>query len=162
MQDDEEEEEEEAKEGATPKSDTEGDNSAPRQRHRVTTKGSNIPAHSETFEDLHDRFQLPSQLMSNLSNNGYLYPTAIQSYGIPILLEVTRLALIASEFLPWLLLVSRSGCHLSNRYGKNRFVSPTHFRVPSSTSGERRFRCRTWCQSGHSCAYAGVSPSDPQ
>lgn len=99
MQDDEEEEEEEAKEGATPKSDTEGDNSAPRQRHRVTTKGSNIPAHSETFEDLHDRFQLPSQLMSNLSNNGYLYPTAIQSYGIPILLEVTRLALIASEFL---------------------------------------------------------------
>lgn len=83
--------EDEEEEGAIPKNDTEGDNSVPRQRHRVTTKGSNIPANSETFEDLHDRFQFSSQLMSNLSNNGYSYPTAIQSHGIPILLEVSCL-----------------------------------------------------------------------
>ena len=85
---------EEPDEEDDPKSDTEGDNSIPRQRHRVTTKGSNIPEYAETFEDLRDRYQLSSLLLSNLSNNGYSHPTGIQSYGIPILLEVLVLARI--------------------------------------------------------------------
>ncbi|KAE9409340.1 P-loop containing nucleoside triphosphate hydrolase protein [Gymnopus androsaceus JB14] len=86
---------EEPDEEDDPKSDTEGDNSIPRQRHRVTTKGSNIPEYAETFEDLRDRYQLSSLLLSNLSNNGYSHPTGIQSYGIPILLESRDLAAIS-------------------------------------------------------------------
>lgn len=57
-------------------------------KHRVTTKGSNVPGHVETFAALQDRYQIPSHLLANLSKSGYTQPTAIQSYGIPILLEV--------------------------------------------------------------------------
>lgn len=59
-------------------------------KHRVITKGSNVPECLDTFPALKDRYQIPSQLMTNLSQNGYVQPTAIQSYGIPILLEVGR------------------------------------------------------------------------
>ena len=60
----------------------------PRQRHRVTAKGSNVPEHADSFEQMHDRYRLPSHILSNLSKNGWERPTGIQSYGIPILLEV--------------------------------------------------------------------------
>ncbi|KAJ4485535.1 P-loop containing nucleoside triphosphate hydrolase protein [Lentinula aciculospora] len=73
----------------------EQNNAIPRQRHRVTTKGSNVPEFAETFEALRDRYQLSSQLLSNLSENGYSYPTGIQSYGAPILLEGRDLAAIS-------------------------------------------------------------------
>ena len=63
---------------------------APTQKHRVMAKGSNVPACVETFAALKDRYQIPSHLLVNLSNSGYSQPTAIQSYGIPILLEVGR------------------------------------------------------------------------
>ncbi|KAF5369793.1 hypothetical protein D9758_001379 [Tetrapyrgos nigripes] len=59
------------------------------QRHRVTTKGNNVPDHADTFEEMRERFQLSSHLMTNLSKYGYHYPTGIQSYGIPILLSVS-------------------------------------------------------------------------
>jgi ATP-dependent RNA helicase DDX52/ROK1 len=58
------------------------------QRHRVATKGSNIPACIHSFEELRERFHLSSLLLTNLPNCGYKRPTAVQSYGIPILLEV--------------------------------------------------------------------------
>jgi ATP-dependent RNA helicase DDX52/ROK1 len=57
-------------------------------RHRVVTKGSKPPAHADSFEELRKRYQLSSLLLANLRENGYEYPTGIQSYGIPILLEV--------------------------------------------------------------------------
>jgi ATP-dependent RNA helicase DDX52/ROK1 len=58
-------------------------------KHRVTAKGSRVPEHVNAFETLADRYQVPSRLLKNLSNNGYNHPTGIQSYGIPILLEVS-------------------------------------------------------------------------
>lgn len=60
------------------------------QRHQVKTKGSNVPAHFETFEELRARYSLPSHVASNLERYGYSGPTSIQSYAIPILLEVRR------------------------------------------------------------------------
>ncbi|KAF9072712.1 P-loop containing nucleoside triphosphate hydrolase protein [Rhodocollybia butyracea] len=77
------------------KVEEEQDLEIPQQRHRVTTKGSNIPDSAESFEALRDRYHLSSQIMSNLSKNDYHHPTAIQSYGIPILLESRDLAAIS-------------------------------------------------------------------
>jgi ATP-dependent RNA helicase DDX52/ROK1 len=62
---------------------------SPLPKHRVTAKGSRVPEHVDAFEALTDRYQVPSRLLENLSNNGYNHPTGIQSYGIPILLEVS-------------------------------------------------------------------------
>lgn len=60
----------------------------PVYKHRVTTKGSDVPDHIETFLGLQDRYQVPTLILSNLARNDYTQPTAIQSYGIPILLNV--------------------------------------------------------------------------
>lgn len=59
-------------------------------KHRVTAKGKNVPGHIDTFLTLKDRYDIPSLILSNLSKNGYNEPTGIQSYGIPILLEVRQ------------------------------------------------------------------------
>ncbi|KAF8887801.1 P-loop containing nucleoside triphosphate hydrolase protein [Infundibulicybe gibba] len=67
----------------------------PKQRHRVTTKGSNVPEHADTFEQMRERYNLSSLILSNLTKNGYAHPTGIQSYGIPILLEARDLAAIS-------------------------------------------------------------------
>jgi ATP-dependent RNA helicase DDX52/ROK1 len=67
-----------------------GHSQAVAPKHRVTAKGSNVPECVENFAALTDRYQIPSHLLQNLSRNGYAQPTAIQSYGIPILLEVGR------------------------------------------------------------------------
>jgi hypothetical protein len=60
------------------------------QRHLVKTKGSNVPSYFETFEELRTRYSLPSHVSSNLEKYGYSRPTSIQSYAIPILLEVNQ------------------------------------------------------------------------
>ena len=57
-------------------------------RHQVKTKGSNVPPHFETFEELRRRYPFPSHMSSNLEKYGYSGPTSVQSYAIPILLEV--------------------------------------------------------------------------
>ncbi|KAK1226960.1 RNA-dependent ATPase rok1 [Marasmius sp. AFHP31] len=67
----------------------------PQQRHRVTAKGSNVPEHAETFEEMRDRYQLSTHILANLSKNGWEHPTGIQSYGIPILMESRDLAAIS-------------------------------------------------------------------
>jgi ATP-dependent RNA helicase DDX52/ROK1 len=72
---------------------SEGDN-MPAQRHKVTSKGSNVPEPMQSFEELRDRYQLQSYLISNLTKNGFSYPTGIQSHGIPILLEVRRFVMV--------------------------------------------------------------------
>jgi ATP-dependent RNA helicase DDX52/ROK1 len=61
---------------------------APALRHKVTAKGQRIPAESKTFEDMEQRFKLPSHVMKNIVACGYSEPTAIQRIGIPILAEV--------------------------------------------------------------------------
>jgi ATP-dependent RNA helicase DDX52/ROK1 len=65
-----------------------GGSQTPAPKHRVAAKGSNVPECIETFAALKDRYQIPSHIFANLFQNGYSQPTAIQSYGIPILLEV--------------------------------------------------------------------------
>ncbi|TFK40884.1 P-loop containing nucleoside triphosphate hydrolase protein [Crucibulum laeve] len=64
-------------------------------KHRVVTKGFNVPPHANTFDALTNRYRIPSHLLANLSTNGYTQPTSIQSYGIPILLEHRDLAAIS-------------------------------------------------------------------
>lgn len=59
----------------------------PPVKHKVTSKGNNIPDAVETFEGLRNEYQIPSQLLQNLSKNGYDYPTSIQSHAIPIILK---------------------------------------------------------------------------
>lgn len=66
----------------------EAEDDPPMPRHRVTAKGKNVPEHVETFEALRGRYGLSSQLLQNLAQHGYKRPTGIQSYGIPILMEV--------------------------------------------------------------------------
>lgn len=60
-------------------------------KHRVKTKGSNVPTHLDSFTELRTRYNMPSLVYSNLEKNGYTEPTGIQAYGIPILLEVSRI-----------------------------------------------------------------------
>lgn len=64
------------------------ENTPPRPKHRVTAKGSNVPAAADTFEDMAKRYHIPPLIMSNIAEYGYQYPTGIQSHGIPILMEV--------------------------------------------------------------------------
>lgn len=68
-------------------------------RHRVTTKGNNVPEHAESFEDLHGRYELSSYLLQNLAQYGYKRPTGIQSYGIPILMEVSTASEPSGPFI---------------------------------------------------------------
>ncbi len=69
---------------------TQGKTSAPalRKRHRVTTKGTRVPASAETFTEMEERYQMPRILRKNLEGCGYEIPTGIQSVGVPIVLEV--------------------------------------------------------------------------
>lgn len=57
-------------------------------RHRVTSKGSNVPQPVNTFKAFQKRYNIPSRIMRNLEESGYRNPTSIQSHGCPILLEV--------------------------------------------------------------------------
>ncbi|KIY45218.1 P-loop containing nucleoside triphosphate hydrolase protein [Fistulina hepatica ATCC 64428] len=67
----------------------------PQQKHRVTAKGFDIPQPIETFEQLTTRYHLSPRISANLSENGFLHPTGIQSHAIPILLESRDLAAIS-------------------------------------------------------------------
>ena len=71
--------------------DDEDDPALVMPKHRVTAKGSRVPEHVDSFDALNDRYQVSPRLLTNLSDNGYTHPTGIQSYGIPILLEVSFL-----------------------------------------------------------------------
>lgn len=67
-----------------------------KQPHRVTLKGVRPPKCTETFDDAASRYEISSRILQNLSANGFRAPTAIQSYGLPVLLEVRR-ALFTSK-----------------------------------------------------------------
>ncbi|KAG5729796.1 ATP-dependent RNA helicase CHR1 [Termitomyces sp. T112] len=64
-------------------------------KQRVVAKGSNVPGHADSFSALKDRYQLSLHILQNLTQNGYIHPTGIQSYGIPILLESRDLVAIS-------------------------------------------------------------------
>ncbi|KAJ7785769.1 P-loop containing nucleoside triphosphate hydrolase protein [Mycena metata] len=89
------EEEEEDQDMEEDEEETEADDTPSRPRQRVVAKGSNIPSHTDTFQELVERYQMSSLLLSNLTTYGYTQPTGIQSYGIPILLESRDLAAIS-------------------------------------------------------------------
>jgi ATP-dependent RNA helicase DDX52/ROK1 len=109
---------------------------APALRHRVTTKGQRVPAESKTFEDMEQRFKLPSHVMKNIMACGYSEPTAIQRVGIPILAEVTLHPYpCPSMNLTNLYLESRYCCHIAHWYWKDAHVPPTSF---CATRGPRR------------------------
>ncbi|RPD81574.1 P-loop containing nucleoside triphosphate hydrolase protein [Lentinus tigrinus ALCF2SS1-7] len=91
---DEDEDEDEDENEDEPEQNAE-DVDSPMPRHRVTTKGNNIPEHVETFEGLRERYSISSHLLQNLAQSGYKRPTGIQSHGIPILLEHRDLAAIS-------------------------------------------------------------------
>ncbi|KAJ6519336.1 P-loop containing nucleoside triphosphate hydrolase protein [Mycena sanguinolenta] len=92
----EEEEEEEAQDVDEEEEEADDAEDAPaRQKQRIVAKGSNVPTHADTFNELVERYQMSTLLLSNLVHNGYTHPTGIQSYGIPILLESRDLAAIS-------------------------------------------------------------------
>ncbi|KAI0063196.1 P-loop containing nucleoside triphosphate hydrolase protein [Artomyces pyxidatus] len=88
-------EESEDEEGDDADVDMPPNSAPPIPRHKVTTKGSNVPPPADTFEALKERYNVPSHLMSNLLQYGYTAPTAIQSYASPILLDSRDLAAIS-------------------------------------------------------------------
>lgn len=59
-------------------------------RHRVTSKGSNVPEPVETFEEMRSRYNIPSRIVKTLEGSGYRRPTAIQAHGCPVLLGVSN------------------------------------------------------------------------
>jgi ATP-dependent RNA helicase DDX52/ROK1 len=60
----------------------------PPERHRVTSKGNNIPDAINSFEALHEEYRIPSHIYQNLLKSGFKYPTSIQCHAAPILLRV--------------------------------------------------------------------------
>jgi ATP-dependent RNA helicase DDX52/ROK1 len=58
------------------------------QKQRVKVRGQAVPAPVNTFEELNKRYKVSSNLITNLKRSGFEYPTGIQSYGCPVLLEV--------------------------------------------------------------------------
>ncbi|KIJ68765.1 hypothetical protein HYDPIDRAFT_179802 [Hydnomerulius pinastri MD-312] len=71
------------------------DEDAPRPKHRVTAKGTDVPQPVEAFDSLLERYKMAPCLLSNLRDNSYKHPTGVQSHGIPILLERRDLAAIS-------------------------------------------------------------------
>lgn len=63
-------------------------------KHRVKTKGSNVPTHLDSFGTLRTRYNVSAQIYSNLEKYGYNEPTGIQAYGMPILLEVSSVSFV--------------------------------------------------------------------
>ena len=101
---------------------------APALRHRVTTKGQRVPAESKTFEDMEQRFKLPSHVMKNVLACGYSEPTAIQRVGIPILAEVTPHSCpYPSMNLTNLYLGSRYCCYITHWNWEDTRVPSTPF-----------------------------------
>ncbi|KAJ3506091.1 hypothetical protein NLJ89_g7067 [Agrocybe chaxingu] len=83
---------------ASDEEDGDEEETSPKERksttHRVTTKGTNVPSHVDSFEEL-KTYTIPSHLFANLASNGYRDPTSIQSYCIPIMLEGRDIAAIS-------------------------------------------------------------------
>jgi len=76
----------------------------------------------DSFDALNDRYHVSSRLLTNLSENGYTHPTGIQSYGIPILLEV-RFSLFQAITALIIFCSLRSRGHITHWHRQNIIVS---------------------------------------
>ncbi|PPR00254.1 hypothetical protein CVT24_005002 [Panaeolus cyanescens] len=63
-------------------------------RHRIATKGTNVPEPIASFSELQS-YSLPSHILSNISKMNYKTPTSVQSQCIPILLKHRDLVAIS-------------------------------------------------------------------
>ncbi|KAJ3575900.1 hypothetical protein NP233_g782 [Leucocoprinus birnbaumii] len=86
---------EESEDEGIENSHEQGTTERPTEKHRVTSKGTDIPESLESFEAIHEEYRLPTHIYQNLSKSGYHYPTSIQSHAIPILLKSRDLAAIS-------------------------------------------------------------------
>ena len=128
--------------------------------HRVAAKGENIPAHVESFAAL-KTYSISSHLLSNLVSSGYTEPTSVQSYCIPILLEVIDLAFVLR--LNSLSTESGSCGHLSDRYRENTGIPcPNIFKACHSCCVEFQNQDGCWCPSYDHRTYPRTRPSNTQ
>ncbi|KAI6005063.1 P-loop containing nucleoside triphosphate hydrolase protein [Pisolithus orientalis] len=67
----------------------------PARKHRVVSKGSDVPMPADKFEELAERYGMAPRLLANLREHNYKHPTGVQAHGIPILLEGRDLAAIS-------------------------------------------------------------------
>ena len=60
-----------------------------RKQYKIHIKGSDVPAVHDTFQSLHDTYspQMPSCLLDNLIQSGFMSPTPIQMQAVPLLME---------------------------------------------------------------------------
>ena len=60
-----------------------------RKQYKIHTKGSDVPAPHDTFQSLHDTYshQIPSCLLENLIQSGFMSPTPIQMQAVPLLMH---------------------------------------------------------------------------
>lgn len=123
------------------------------QRHQVKTKGSNVPPHFETFEDLRTRYLLSSHISSSLEKYGYSRPTSVQSYAIPILLEVSWYSLCGPHTGVLIYVEPRSSCNFANGYRKDPLIPSPHIGRPRLPELKREEGFRFWSPCGRTRAY---------
>lgn len=58
-----------------------------RKSNNIDIEGEDVPNPVTTFEDLINRYKLRKEIVSNLSETGYLIPTPVQAQAIPLMLE---------------------------------------------------------------------------
>ncbi|XP_071448067.1 probable ATP-dependent RNA helicase DDX52 isoform X2 [Hetaerina americana] len=58
-----------------------------RNQHKITVNGKNSPNPIESFEQLKDLYNVRDDLIQNIKDAGYEYPTPIQMQAIPIMME---------------------------------------------------------------------------
>ncbi|KIK26496.1 hypothetical protein PISMIDRAFT_258986 [Pisolithus microcarpus 441] len=76
-------------------SSDEGTDVTPARKHRVVSKGSDIPCPVDKFQELAERYRMAPRLLANLREHNYKHPTGVQAHGMPILLEGRDLAAIS-------------------------------------------------------------------
>lgn len=58
--------------------------------NRISVTGSHISKLILEFNELKTNYQVPENLLNNMKNSGYMYPTPIQMQAMSIMLEVSK------------------------------------------------------------------------
>lgn len=58
--------------------------------NRISVTGNHVPRLILEFNELKTNYQVSENLLNNMKNSGYLYPTPIQMQAMPIMLEVNE------------------------------------------------------------------------
>jgi len=136
---------------------------APALRHKVTAKGQRIPAEARTFEDMAQRFKIPSYVMKNIVTCRYSVPTAIQRVGIPILAEVVVQPTLSVYIRPNLRhLGSRYRRYIPDRNWQNTHLPSATFLEAGVAGCEVQHQVRTRRSCINYCTYTGASCADLQ